>query len=352
MRTFRHLTKTQRLQLETLLKAKLPKKEIAQELGVHLSTIYREIRRGEYQHKKLIYDRYYGDCIGARFETRYSSELAHEKYRENLKNKGADIKLGKDYEYAEYLERKIIDERLSPLAVLGEIKRKGLKFNTSISVNTFYKYIEKGYFSRLELKHLPLKEKRRQQRKREVVIKRAPRGLSIEKRPFEILERKTFGHWEMDCVCGPTLNVLLVLTERLTRKEIIIPMKNQTTANVVSSLDCLERRYGKSFKKIFKSITVDNGSEFSDYKGLQRSVYSGQRTTLYYCHPYTSCERGTNERINREIRRLIPKGSDLSKYSVEDIQAVENWVNNYPRQVLGFATSKDMFEEQLIAIVV
>ncbi len=349
MRTFHHLTKTQRLQLETLLSAKHSKKEIAQALGVHLSTIYREIRRGEYQHKKYTYD-FYGDKIGEKYEVRYCSDKAHERYRTNLKNKGADIKLGKDYAYAEYLERKIIEEKLSPSAVLGEIKRKGLKFNTTISVNTFYKYIEKGYFSRLELKHLPMKEKRQKQKKRGVVIKRAPRGISIEKRPIEVLERKTFGHWEMDCVCGPTLNTLLVLTERLTRKEIIFPMPNQKCESVLRCLNRLEYRFGRNFKKIFKSITVDNGSEFSDYMGLQRSIYNGQRTTVYYCHPYCSSERGTNERINREIRRLIPKGSDLSKYSVEDIQRVEDWVNNYPRQVLGFATSRELFEEQLLTV--
>lgn len=348
MRTFKHLTKTQRLQMEALLLAKNSKKEIAQTLGVHLSTVYREIRRGEYQHKVPVYD-YYGDKT-YKTVTRYSSDLAHEKYREQLKFKGADIKLGKDYEYAEYIERKIIEEHLSPLAVLGEIKKKGLRFNTSISINTLYKYIEKGYFSRLELKHLPLKEKRQQRRKREVVIKRAPRGISIEKRPIEILERKTFGHWEMDCVCGPTLNTLLVLTERLTRKEIIFPMPNQKGESVLRCLNRLEYRFGKNFKKVFKSITVDNGAEFADYEGLQRSVWKGQRTTLYYCHPYCSSERGTNERINREIRRLIPKGSDLSKYSEEDIQAVEDWVNNYPRQVLGFATSKELFDEQLLAV--
>lgn len=350
MRTFKHLTKTQRLQLESLLKAKLSKREIARILCVHISTIYRELRRGEYQHKISVYDKYYGGKIGERFETRYSSDKAHEKYLMHLKNKGADIKLGKDYEYAEYLERKVIDEKLSPLAVLGEIKRKGLKFNTSISVNTFYKYIERGYFSRLELKHLPMKEKMKEQKKREVVIKRAPRGISIEKRPMEVLERKTFGHWEMDCVCGPTLNTLLVLTERLTRKEIIFPMPNQKSESVLRCLNRLEYRYGKNFKKVFKSITVDNGSEFSDYVGLQRSIYNGQRTTVYYCHPYCSSERGTNERINREIRRLIPKGSDLSKYSVEDIQRVEDWVNNYPRQVLNFATSKELFDKQLLTV--
>ena len=342
MRTFKHLTKTKRLQLEMMLRAKMAVKEIADSLGVHISTIYREIKRGEYEHL---------DGETWLTEKRYSCDMAQEKYEFNLRQKGAEIKLGKDYEYAEYIERKIIDEKLSPLAVLGEIKRKGLRFNTSISVNTLYKYIEKGYFSRLEIRHLPMKEKKKKG-KRSVVIKRAPKGTSIEKRPIEILERKTFGHWEMDCVCGSTKNVLLVLTERLTRKEIIIPMENQKSESVVKCLNRIEYRYGKDFKKIFKSRTVDNGSEFSDFQALQRSIFgkNSKRTTLYYCHPYCSSERGTNERINREIRRLIPKGSDLSKYTVEDIQRVEDWVNEYPRQVLGFYSSREMFENQLLQI--
>lgn len=342
MRTYKHLTKTKRLQLESLLKAKIPIKEIAQQLNVHISTIYREIKRGAYQH-----------LVGATwlYETRYSCDIAHEKYLEHLANKGQDIKLGKDYELVEYIENKIINEKYSPLAVLGEIKKKKLEFATTISVNTLYKYIEKGYLGRVELKHLPMKE-RRQKRKRKIVIKRVSKGTSIEERPKEILQRKTFGHWEMDCVCGPTRNTLLVLTERLTRKEIIMPMTNQKSDSVIRCLNTIERRLGAKFKKIFKSITVDNGSEFADSIGLEKSVFGkySKRTKLYYCHPYCSCERGTNERINREIRRLIPKGTDLSIYTPQQIQHVENWVNNYPRQVLNFYNSQELYNQYVSAI--
>ena len=134
MRRFKHLTKTQRLQLETLLKVKVSVKEIAERLGVHISTIYREIKRGEYMRLN-----------GSTWEyiKSYSCDIAEEKYRNNLKDKGAQIKIGKDYEYANYLERRVIEDKLSPGAVLGEIKRNEIKFNTSISVNTFYKYIFK-----------------------------------------------------------------------------------------------------------------------------------------------------------------------------------------------------------------
>lgn len=352
MRKFKHLTKTQRIQIETFLLAKIPVKKIAETLGVDNSTIYREKRRGEYQHKIMQYD-YYGDVKGCKYETRYSSDIAHNKYRHNMECKGSELKIGNDYELAEFIERKIVDEHYSPLAVVGEIKKRGLQFNTTVCVNTIYNYIEKGVFSRLTLEHLPMKEKKKK-KKREVVIKRAPRGTSIERRPLEIAMRYTFGHWEMDCVCGPTLPTLLVLTERLTRKEIIVPMKNQKSESVIAVLNSLERKYGKNFKKIFKSITVDNGSEFSNYAALETSIYGkgkSKRTKLYYCHPYCSSERGTNERINREIRRLIPKGNDLGKYTAEEIQHVENWVNNYPRQVLGFATSAELFKEYLVKAI-
>ena len=226
-----------------------------------------------------------------------------------------------------------------------------MQFETSVSVNTLYKYIERGYFTRLEIRHLAQKSKERKHR-RSVTVKKAPRGTSIEYRPLEILERCSFGHWEMDCVCGPTLNTLLVLTERLTRKEIIMPMKNQKAESVIRCLNRLERKYGALFKVIFKTITVDNGTEFSDFKGLQRSIFgrNAKRTDVYYCHPYTSCERGTNERINREIRRLIPKGSDLSRYTAAEIQRVEDWVNSYPRRVLQYATSGELFAEELMKL--
>lgn len=240
------------------------------------------------------------------------------------------------------MEKRVVKDRLSACAVLGEIKYKNLPFKTKISKTTLYRYIQMGLFPHIKL------EKRKTNYKK-VTIKRAPRGTSIERRPKEIKDRLSFGHWEMDCVCGSTKPVLLVLSERLTRKEIIFKMENQKAISVIKCLNILERRFGKQFKKIFKTITVDNGSEFSDFKGIEKSCYGkyAKRTHVYYCHPYCSSERGTNERLNREIRRLIPKGMNLAKYSTDDIKQVEDWINNYPREVLNYATSSELFEEQL-----
>lgn len=98
---------------------------------------------------------------------------------------------------------------------------------------------------------------------------------------------------------------------------------------------------------IFKTITVDNGTEFSDCKGMEKSIYSGNRTQVYYCHPYSSWERGSNERLNREIRRLIPKGSNIAHYTPKEIQRVQDWVNSYPREILGYRTSEELYQYEL-----
>lgn len=174
-----------------------------------------------------------------------------------------------------------------------------------------------------------------------------------ENRDPEIAERTTFGHWEGDCVCGKkkTKEALFVLSERLTRQEIIMKIPDQTAASVVAALNKLERRYGKRFAKVFKSITFDNGSEFADCAGIEKSIYgkNRKRTKVYYCHPYSAYERGTNENINKMIRRFLPKGTDFRKVTAAYILRVETWINNYPREILGFASSNDLFTLHLAA---
>ena len=344
----KNLTYTQRLILENCLNAGLHKKTIAQKLGVCLATVYNEIQRGEYEHKVIHSVDYWGDRK-YKYVKRYSPNKAQERYRINQTAKGAPLKLGNDFEFVRYVEKRIITDRLSPCAVVGEIRRHNL-FRTQISKTTIYRYIDSGIFMNLTMKHLPIKEKRKHYRK--PVAKRPPKGVSIESRPKEILSRKSFGHWEMDCVVGKqyTRNALLVLSERMTRYEIIMRIPNKSAETVVKSLNKLEKRFGKSFRSVFKSITVDNGSEFADFSGLEKSIYGGKRFPVYYCHPYTSCERGTNERLNREIRRWLPKGTDFSKVTDSFVQGVENWINSYPREIFGFATSLELFQKELQAI--
>ena len=195
-------------------------------------------------------------------------------------------------------------------------------------------------------------EKKKKKNKKVQVQKRATAGESIENRPDEVATREPFGHWEMDTVKGKqgvTKSCMLVLTERKTRDEIIFKLKDQKAESVVDALDRLERKWGDMFSKVFRSITVDNGVEFSDCKGMERSALTPgeKRTYLFYCHPYSSWERGTNENTNKLIRRHIPKGEDFDEKQDRDIEFIENWINTYPRGIFGFRTSEELFKEEL-----
>ena len=335
--TYKHLTFNDRLKIEAWQKVGTSPRVMAEKLGVHISTIYRELKRGQYEHLNSDYTT----------EQRYSPDIAEEKNQANLRAKGAPLKIGSDYEYAQYIEYKIRVEKYSPRAVLGEIKRQGVEFSTSISAPTLYRYIEQGVFLTITNDNLPVKRNKSTRKYKKVRAARASKGESIEKRPAEIAERTTFGHWEMDCVEGKkgTKKTMLVLTERYTRYEIIRIMKDHTAASVIKALNGIERAYGADFYKIFQSITIDNGSEFSDYEGLERSCRRvGTRTKVYYCHPYSSYERGSNENQNKMIRRHYPKGVSFERVTPADTRRLEKWINNYPRGIFNYFTSADIYE--------
>lgn len=332
---FKHFTYNDRLKIEALLRAGTSVKDIAGILGFTARSVYRELKRGRYGHLNYDYT----------IDERYSPELADERYRANLKSKGPELKIGSDMAFAEYVEYKICAEHYSPAAVLGEIKSKGLRFDTTVSKTTLYRYIDDGIFLTLTNEYLPVKRKR-SKKHRTVRAKRAPQGTSIEKRPEDIDGRDCAGHWEMDCVVGKqgTKKTLLVLTERYSRMELVRLMPDKTIRSVTKALDGIEKQCGsRLFKSIFKTITVDNGSEFSDAAGMERSINGGKRTSIYYCHPYSAYERGSNENANKLIRRHYPKGISFDKVSKKSIRKLQDWINNYPRKIFDYCCAKDVF---------
>ena len=339
LRKYKHLSERERYKIEILLKEGLKPFEIAQRMGRGIRTIEREKVKGKV--RLLNHDLTYRE--------EYCADAGQRVYEENGRNKGPGLKIGKDHKLAKHIEKKIIKEKYSPDAVIGEIREKGLEFETEICTKTLYNYIDRGDVF-LSLTNKDMQVKKEGKKRAYKTIKKSNKnlkGTSIEERPSEVDKREEYGHWEMDCVVGKREGkgaVLLVLSERSIREEIIIKMPAKTQESVFTALDSLERKYGKEFKEKFKTITVDNGSEFLDYKGIERSIKSKNknRVKLYYAHPYSSWERGTNENINKLIRRFIPKGTDISKISKVRIKYIENWINNYPRRILGYKSAKDM----------
>ena len=336
----KYFTETQRYQLEIMLQDKIPVKQIAERLGKCVSTIYNEIKRGtvEFLSSELIPYKV------------YKADYAQRDFLEKQTAKGADFKIGDDFELVNFIEDKIKNEKWSPEAVIGYINtHPDLNFQTEICFKTLYNYIHAGLF--MNVKESDLKHYRKKKKKEgKAVASHNVRGNSITERPEEIESREIFGHWEMDTVIGQRdkKNCLLVLSERKTRTELLRKIKSKSQDAVKAALDQIEKDLGSDqFRTRFKSITMDNGVEFLDAGKIETSIDGGKRTTSYYCHPYSSWERGTNENINKMIRRWIPKGADITLYTDQQIAYIEHWINAFPRKIFNFKSSRDMLRAEL-----
>ena len=329
---WKQLSERERYKIEALSHMGLSPTEVSRQLGRDRRTVEREIARGKTVQRN-------SDLTE---KTVYLADVGQRKHEEAAANKGRGLKIGHDHKLSQYLEQTIGKEKWSPDAAIGAIKARGLQFTVSLCTKTVYNMIDKGIFISLTNKDLPVKKdgkKRRYKSVRKVALNNK-KGRSIEERPAEIEDREEYGHWEMDCVVGKGKACLLVLTERKRREEIIFKMPFKTQACVKLALDRLERKYRNKFRKKFKSFTMDNGCEFLDMESLEASCLKlgTKRTTCYYAHPYSAWERGSNENQNKLIRRFVPKGSNIDKLSKQDVKRIENWMNNYPRKILGYKT--------------
>ena len=327
----KYLTYGQRLRIEALNKLHIPVWKIAETIGCCRSTVYNELHRGAVQ----LLDEEFRSYIA------YSADVAQQKHDYAQTSKGRPLKIGDDHAFAVYLEHCIRDLHYSPAAALAAARRTG-RFATDLSTNTLYSYIYHGFLG-VGVRDLVYGRRKRKKDPSELRAPLVPDAPSIEQRPEHINDRSDLGHWEMDCVCSKpkVKDALLVLTERASRYELIYKVPDKRATTVVGVLDGLERQLGPSFPHVFQSITVDNGSEFRDYTGLCSSLLGGKRTEVYYCHPYRSGERGSNENANRIIRRFVPKGTDIGTLTDEQVRQIQAWMNHYPRKILGWACPDD-----------
>lgn len=320
-----YMTEQERHQLEAMRRNKIPVREIARQLGFCERTIYYELRRGSYMHTCDFWD-----------ERRYSAQKGQQIHRYNQTAKGRPLKIGNDHAFAAYIEHKIIVDRYSPAAALAAARM--YPFATRICVSTLYSYIDKQVFYQLGNRHLWEKWKKKPKKDKEqrrVVHGKLP---SIEIRPESITRREEYGHWEMDLVVSARggRSVLLTLTERMSRQEIIIKLPDRKAETVRRAIDRLERKT-PGFRQKFRSITTDNGSEFMEYDKLVKSCRrKGARFAIYYCHSYSAWEKGSVENHNRMIRRFFPKGTNFDEVTSADVRRVQDWMNSYPRRVLDW----------------
>lgn len=336
-RSFKHLSLSERGAISALIHENRSIRYIAKQLKRNPSTVCREIQRGttaQLRTGRISYQSYF-------------PETGHAVYAKHRVN---SHKIGKHNcasNFLRFAETKILKDKWSPDAVVGYCQNHPQWQQESlVCTKTLYNYIDQCRLAARNI-DLYLKVRRRTTQCRGRINKRIL-GQSIEQRPIEILTREEFGHWEIDTVVGRQSkdNSLLTLTERKTRQELIIRLANKDSDSVQTAMKGLQERIGSSFAKIFRSITADNGSEFADLSTL----LAPWNCPVYFSHPYSSWERGTNERHNGLIRRFIPKIKTLRNVSNTVVRKTQDWCNQLPRKILGYKTPQECFLEELSLI--
>ena len=328
-REWQQLTEPERYKIEAWLQSKISAKDMAQMLGKSVKTIKREIALGTVQQDN-----------GYKYIKVYKADYAQKIRNERASAKGRGLAIGRDREQCREIERLIGEQRYSPDAAVMELRRLGQR---TVCTKTVYNMVYSGLFLSITNESLPTKPtgKKRDYRKIRKVALNNRSGKSITERPREANERAEYGHWEIDLVVGKqgTKPVILTLVERLSRKSLYVLVKNKTQDEIIAALKRLQKRIGDDFSTVFKTITSDNGSEFLDHEGIKSAAKCAE---VYYAHPYSSWERGSNENGNRILRRFIPKGTDIGTISESELQQIEDWVNNYPRRIFGGKSANQM----------
>lgn len=345
---YHHLTYNDRIKIEFMINEKdkngkrlYSNTDIAQKLDVHKSTISRELKRIKSKVNVI---------SGKRKNLPYSAYRAQEDYKFKRCLSKAHYILDDYPKMKKYIEDKILKEKWAPDVIVGVMNKEEKYLEegfTSISVPTIYNAIRYGIIKIKisDMRRMSKFEKHiKDIQKKEV--SESKREYSIEKRPENINNRTDFGHFELDTVIGIRKGIhscLLTMTERKTRFEIALKIEAKSSEAVVKKVNQLKFYLRKNFSKIIKSFTTDNGSEFSDFL----NIISDTDTKIYFCHPYVSCEKGTNEKHNGILRYFIPKGTNIDDYSFEYINNSVNWMNNYPRKILDYKTPIEALKNEV-----
>lgn len=344
---YHHLNENDRAKIQSLIEQKdlngkriFNNTYIANYLGVHKSTISRELKN---RIKSKIVIR-----TGRIKNKPYNAADAQNDYNFKRGLSKGEYKILKYPKMKCFIEQKIKKDKWAPDVIIGYMETHGYfekEGFCKISVPTIYNAI------RNQIIDVKLEDTRRMKYKAEYEYhgkKALPESkipYSIENRPEEIDKRLIFGHFELDTVIGTSRGkheCLMTLTERKTQFEIIFKLQYKTSEEVVKKFNQIKSFMKSNYNKVFKSLTTDNGTEFSDFIGIIKDT----KTKIYFCHPYCSGEKGTNEKNNSLIRYFIPKKTLIENYSFDDINKIANWMNNYPRKKLGYKTPLELFLEE------
>ncbi len=317
---YKRLSFEERVIIQTLLEEKKSKSFISKKLKRSRSTIGREINKFITDPKR----------------DKYEAQLADWCAKDDYLNKRNLDKIETHKKLQIYVYKGLL-KHWSPEQISGRIK---LDYPNdpimTISHEAIYQHIYAHRQASLNKKLIALLPYHKSIRRRaNVYSKRKTRiknQISIEQRPLHIENRKEVGHWEGDLVIGKRQKSAIgTNVERKTRYVIISKLKNRKSKTVTTEF---ERDLKPLPKKLKKTMTYDNGMEMAQHELFTKKT----GMIVYFAHPYSSWERGTNENTNGLIRRFFPKGTDFNKISKEQLKTIQNKLNNRPRKVLNYKT--------------
>jgi|SRR3989338_884892 len=319
--SYRHLNEHDRVRIEVYLGEEKSQYEIAGLLKVNASTISREIsKRG-------------GILRG------YTADFAQKDYEAAKKNCGIRSKI--ENNVVDSFVIKKIKQGWSPEQISGRLKKEiqdGLRSKEEyVNHESIYQFIYDSEYGKSEklCNYLRQGKKRRTRKygrksKHEIIQNR----IFIDKRPKEINNRKTIGHWEGDAIIYKYKTAIQSIVERKIKYTILTKLMRKTADETTAAFITNLKEY------YVRSLTVDNGSENKEHEKITKELDA----PVFFCHPYHSWEKGTNENTNGLVRRYLPRGSSLENVTQDDLDDIAWELNNRPRKSLQYNTPTEMLE--------
>lgn len=310
-----HLSPTERYQIQALLEQHVPIRQMALQLKRSPSTLYREIARN-------------AGALG------YSARFAQQ--RADIRSKASR-------------NARLIDEKTWQAVrhyLLEDFSPEQIADSQPVSHEAIYQYIyrDKDQKGQLWL-HLRCQKRYRKRcggRDRRGQI---PNQRRIDERAAHIERRAQVGHWEADTVVGPHhASALLSIVERKSGYTLIAKLADRTASSACAAMVKLLEPIAQRVK----TVTTDNGSEFAHHERFDAQL----GCQSYFCRPYASWQRGTNENTNGLIRQYVPKGRELSTVSQQEIDLIMHRLNHRPRKRLGFKTPHQVFIQSLNRVAI
>lgn len=324
---YSHLTKQKRIELGVLLRAGTSQRKIAQLLGVHHSTISRELERNATSRVDSVTGYNAGD---AHRRAKQSRKMANQRFRR--------ITRGSTLE--SFIVKKISKAKWSPEQIAGWTKR--FKPQLHVAVQTIYDWIHQFRKDlRIYLHCLKGKlrmtrkggERRRNRQRQDQTSRR-----HISNRPDHINRRTRYGHWEGDTVLGGGRSGYIATFVERKSGYLLASLLPKSEFSAIAFSKLAAKNLNKIPEKHRKTLTLDNGTENTAPEAIERRT----GVTVYYATPYHSWERGTNENTNGLLRYFFPKKMDFSQLTQTDIDEAVRLLNTRPRKRLGYRTPEQM----------